>query len=212
MTTSTNTVHLAIYPTWADWEPGYLVSRVNNPVWQRDPGAWQVRTVADSLAPVTSMGGVRAVPDLTFADLAPADSAMLVLPGGDVWDTGSSATDGALAAARAFLAAGVPVAAICGATAGLARAGLLDDRAHTSSAPEYLQLAGDAYQGAAHYRAEPAVTDRGLITAGPTHPVEFARAALDQLDIFPPEVLDGWYRLFGQQDPSGFAALAGGPA
>jgi putative intracellular protease/amidase len=204
-----STVHLAIYPTWADWEPGYLISRINNPAWQSEPGAWRVRTVADSPEPVTSMGGVRVVPDLTFADLAPSDSAMLILPGADLWDTGSDATDGALAAARAFLAAGVPVAAICGATAGLARAGLLDDRAHTSTAPEYLLHAGGAYDGAARYRAEPAVTDRGLITAGATHPVEFARAALEQLDIFPPAVLEGWYRLFGHQDPSGFADMIG---
>jgi putative intracellular protease/amidase len=34
-------------------------------------------------------------------------------------------------------AAGVPVAAICGATARPARAGRLDDREHTSSAAEY---------------------------------------------------------------------------
>lgn len=209
---TTKTVHLALYPTWADWEPGYLIPRINNPAWQSDPGAWRVRTVAGSPEPVTSMGGVRVVPDLTFADLAPADSAMLILPGADVWDTGSDVTDGAVAAARAFLAAGVPVAAICGATAGLARAGLLDDRAHTSSAPEYLLHSGGAYQGAAHYRDEPAVTDRGLVTAGATHPVEFARAALEQLDVFSPEVLDAWYRLFGQQDPTGFAALAGAPA
>lgn len=209
---TTRTVHLALYPTWADWEPGYLVSRVNDPTWQRTPGAFTIRTVAASLDPVTSMGGVRVLPDLTFAELRPQDSAMLVLPGADVWDTDPEANSEAVAAARAFLAAGVPVAAICGATAGLARAGLLDDRAHTSAAPEYLLQTGGAYAGAAHYRDEPAVTDRGLVTAGPTQPVAFARAALAVLDVYPPEVLDAWYRLFGLQDPSGFAALAGAPA
>lgn len=56
------------------------------------------------------------------------------------------------------------------------------------------------------------MTDRGLITAGPTHPVEFARAALDLLGVFPPQVLDAWYRLFGQHDPTAFAALAAAPA
>ena len=43
----------------------------------------------------------------------------LILPGGDTWDEGGN-TD-AVEKAREFLAGGVPVAAICGATAGLAR-------------------------------------------------------------------------------------------
>ena len=61
---------------------------------------------------------------------------MLVLPGADTWVTGGN---GAFATkAREFLDAGVPVAAICGATMGLAVEGLLDQRRHTSNAPEFL--------------------------------------------------------------------------
>lgn len=57
----------------------------------------------------------------------------------------------------------VPIAAICGATVACARAGLLNHRRHTSTIPGDLDpLAG--YSGAAHYVAEPAVTDRGVIT------------------------------------------------
>ena len=48
--------------------------------------------------------------------------------------------------AAEFLDAGVPVAAICGATAGLAAEGLLDDRRHTSNAAEFLAATG--YGGA----------------------------------------------------------------
>jgi putative intracellular protease/amidase len=201
-------VHVAVYPAWADWEAGYLISRINNPMWQVEPGRFAVRTVAETLEPITTMGGVRILPDLTFDDLRPQDSAMLVLPGADSWDQDPSANQPAVAAARAFLAAGVPVAAICGATAGLARAGLLDDREHTSSAVEYLSY-GAGYAGGALYRDEPAVLDRGLITAGPLHPVEFARTALEVLGAFPAPVLDAWYRMFGQHDASAFAALAG---
>ena len=59
---------------------------------------------------------------MSLAELEPAQSAMLVLPGADVWDQ----FEGTEAAqkAKAFLAAGVPVAAICGATFGLANARL----------------------------------------------------------------------------------------
>lgn len=201
-------VHVAVYPGWADWEAGHLISRINSPMWQAEPGTFAVRTVAETTEPVTTMGGVRIVPDLMFADLNPRDSAMLILPGADSWDLDPAANQPAVAAARAFLAAGVPVAAICGATAGLARAGLLDDRAHTSTAAEYL-LYGTGYAGAAFYRNVPAVHDRGLVTAGPLHPVEFARTALEMLGVFDPAVLDAWYRMFGRQDASAFAELAG---
>jgi len=206
--TPNSIVHVAVYPTWADWEAGYLMSRINSATWQAHPGRFAVRTVADTLDPVRTMGGLRLIPDLTFDQLDPANSALLVLPGADVWDTDPAANEAALQAARLFLAAGVPVAAICGATAGLARAGLLDDRAHTSSAREYL-LYGTGYAGGELYRDEPVVVDRGLITAGPTHPVEFARAVFDELGVFAPEVLAAWYRLFGEHDLSAYAVLAG---
>jgi putative intracellular protease/amidase len=62
---------------------------------------------------------------------------MLILPGGTARDEGKHRV--AAEKARQFLAADVPVAAICGATAGLARAGLLDDKRHTSNARDYLQ-------------------------------------------------------------------------
>ena len=204
-------VHVAVYPGWADWEASYLTSRIASPMWHAEPGTFAVRTVAESLAPVTTMGGLHIAPDLTFSDLQPQDSAMLVLPGADSWDQDPAANQQAVGAARAFLDAGVPVAAICGATAGLARAGLLDDRAHTSAAAEYL-LYNDGYAGGALYRDESVVRDRGLITAGPLHAVEFARAALELLEVFPAPVLDAWYRMFGQQDASAFGALAGAGA
>ena len=51
----------------------------------------------------------------------------------------------------------VPVAAICGATAGLVRAGLLDNRRHTSAAAGYLMATG--YAGGDHYLNQRAVMD-----------------------------------------------------
>ncbi|MEU6563528.1 type 1 glutamine amidotransferase family protein [Nocardia nova] len=197
------TVHVAIYDTLADWEPGYVTAGVNRPLMQREPGAWQVRTVGLGPEPVTTMGGLRLVPDLTLDELSPGDSAMLVLPGADIWE-GEQLLPFARAAAD-FLAAGVPVAAICGATFGLAKQGLLDARPHTSNAAEYLASTG--YPGAAHYVDEPAVTDGDLITATGIAPIEFARHVFARLDLFEPEVLDAWYRLYADRDPQGFYAL-----
>src|SRR5688500_7305097 len=127
---SMNTAHLAIYDTLADWEPGHLLAELRT---GRFTGTrFDVVTVAESLDPVTTMGGVRILPDMLLADLDPAESDILVLPGGELWDGGGG--EAFASAAERFLEAGVPVAAICGATAGLARAGLLDERRHTSAA------------------------------------------------------------------------------
>ncbi|PPK62768.1 DJ-1/PfpI family protein [Actinokineospora auranticolor] len=204
---SVNTVHLAVYDMLSDWETGHATATLRHGMGQRRPGSFTVRTVGLDTEPVTTMGGVRIVPDLTLAELSPADSAMLILPGSTGWDTGDDRHPHFARAARTFLDAGVPVAAICGATAGLAREGLLDDRDHTSAAAEYLAYTG--YAGTGRYREADAVTDRDLITAGPTDPVAFAREILARLDVYRPEALDAWFRLYAHSDAAAFAVLAG---
>ncbi|MEV8018793.1 DJ-1/PfpI family protein [Streptomyces sp. NPDC086554] len=191
-------VHLAVYDTLADWEPGHATA------WLARDG-YEIRTVAaGSTDLVTTIGGMRVKPDLTLAELRPEDSSLLILPGADLWDTGDDLAPFARTA-RAFLDAGVPVAAICGATAGLAREGLLDDRAHTSAVSFYLAATG--YKGGERYVDADAVIDGGLITAGPTEPVAFAREILGLLGAFEGEKLDAWYRLFHDSDPAAFEVL-----
>ncbi|MEV8530751.1 DJ-1/PfpI family protein [Streptomyces sp. NPDC051211] len=197
-TTPRKPVHLAVYDTYADWETGHTTAHLA----QR---GYEIRTVALAAdKPVTTMAGIRIQPDSALADLDPADSSLLILTGADLWDTGDSLAPFA-AKAREFLAAGVPVAAICGATAGLAREGLLDTRAHTSAATFY--LAGTGYAGAERYVEADAVTDGDLITAGPTEPVAFAREVFARLGTYGPEVLDAWYRLFHDSDASAYPVL-----
>jgi putative intracellular protease/amidase len=198
------TVHLAVYDTMADWEVGLATAHINGAQWQRQPGRYRVVTVGSSTDPVTTMGGMRILPDVVLDELKAADSAMLILPGADGWLTGAGNAPFA-AKARDFLAAGVPVAAICGATAGLAREGSLDDHDHTSNAAEFLAATG--YQGGGRYRDQPAVTDGDLITGSGISPAAFARHILARLDVYTPEVLDAWYSLYGNEDPSGYPAL-----
>jgi putative intracellular protease/amidase len=197
------TVHMAVYDTLADWEVGFATAHINNGAWQRDPGSHRVVTVGESREPVTSMGGMRIIPDATLDEVGPTDSAMLILAGADTWLTGGNRAFSAKA--REFLDAGTPVAAICGATMGLAVEGLLDERDHTSNAAAFLTATG--YGGGSRYREEPAVTDRQLVTATATAPVEFARAVLALLDLYEPSVLASWYKLFGEHDPAGYFEL-----
>ncbi|HVH20977.1 MAG TPA: DJ-1/PfpI family protein [Pseudonocardia sp.] len=198
-----STVHIVVFDGLSDWEIGYVSAHLRNGDHQREPGRWQVRTVGLSAQPITTMGGLRVVPDLGLDQLDPADSALLVLPGGRLWESGGG--NAFVDAARGFLAAGVPVAAVCGATFALAAAGLLDERPHTSNDPGYLAMSG--YAGAAHYAAAPAVIDGDLITASGVAPVHFARAIFERLGVYEPGVLASWTKLYADRDPAGFYEL-----
>ncbi|MEU0426656.1 type 1 glutamine amidotransferase family protein [Streptomyces canus] len=190
-------VHLAVYDTYADWETGHATAYLAR-------AGYEIRTAGPSREPVTSIGGLRVQPACALDDVRPSDSSLLILPGADLWDAGDELAPFARTA-REFLDAGVPVAAICGATVGLAREGLLDDREHTSAVSFYLAATG--YGGGERYVDADAVTDRGLITAGPTEPVAFAREIFRLLGVYDGEVLDAWYRLFHDSDAEAYAVL-----
>ena len=197
------TVHVFVFDTLSDWEPGYAVAGINNPMFQLQPGRFVVKTVGPSMQPVKTMGGFTLAPDMTLDALEPKDSVMLILPGGVTWDQGKNTE--AVEKALAFLDAEVPVAAICGATAALARAGVLDTRRHTSNMREYLK--GTGYRGGDLYQDEPAVTDKLVITAGGLAPVDFAYHIFKLLNVFSEPTLEAWRLLFKTGDPSHYLAL-----
>jgi putative intracellular protease/amidase len=195
------TAHFALYDTLNDSEAGLLLVELRT---GRFTGArFDVVTAAESRQSITTLGGVRIEPAVLLSDVDPAGSDLLVLAGAEMWDSGGG--DAFAAAAGRFLDARVPVAAICGATAGLARAGLLDNRAHTSAGPEYLAMTG--YAGGERYVDERAVIDGDLITAGPQSPVQFARATLQRLGLASQRTLEAYEAFFDRGDSSAFPAL-----
>jgi putative intracellular protease/amidase len=198
------TAHLGVYDTLTDSEVGHLLVELHT---GRFTGtSFDVVAVAEANQPITTMGGVRISPDMLLDDLDPTGSDVLILPGAEIWDAGGG--EAFAAAAALFLNAGVPVAAICGATAGLARAGLLDGRNHTSSAREYLAATG--YAGGDHYIDERAVVDGDLITAGPQSPVQFARATMGRLGLASERTLEAYEALFHRGDQTAFPVLMEG--
>lgn len=209
MTTSeqeneTRTVYVAVYDTMADWEVGHATAHIHgNKAWQKHPGRYRVVTVGLTEQPVTTVGGMRILPDTTLDAVRPEDAAMLVLPGADLWMSGGVAAFARRA--RDFVAAGVPVAGICGAVYGLAVEGLLDDRDHTGADAGFIASSG--YKGGDRYLEAAAVTGGDVITAGPTEPVAFAREIFAKLDLYEPHVLDAWYRLYEESDASAFPVL-----
>jgi len=200
------TAHLGVYDTLTDSEVGHLLVELHT---GRFTGtSLDVVAVAETDGPIRTMGGVRISPDMLLDDLDPASSDVLILPGAEFWDAGGG--EAFAAAAAGFLDAGVPVAAICGATAGLARVGLLDGRNHTSSAREYLAATG--YAGGDHYIDARAVVDGDLITAGPQSPVQFACATMGRLGLASERTLEAYEALFHRGDQAAFPVLMEGQA
>ena len=199
-----NAVHLFVFETMADWEAAYAVAAIHNPQFQRLPGRYRVVTVGLTGDPVTTIGGVRIQPDRALNEISPLASTMLILPGGQSWEFGANAA--AIEMARRFIAQCVPVAAICAATMALARAGLLDNRYHTSNARNYLSATG--YRGGGFYRERPAVMDQGVITASGVAPLEFAREIFEALHLYGADALEAWYALHKYGDASAYYELA----
>jgi len=190
--------------TMADWEYSYLVAGIAMANEQGDE-RYRLLVLSDGGGQVTSLGGIKILPDGDLADLDTADVAALILPGGATWGEGH---DKVLGLAVELLDRGVAVGGICGATLGLARFGVLNSRPHTSNAPEFL-TAAEQYTGTDRYRDERTVADGTLITAPGTAPLEFAKAVFEALELFPQSIVDAWYGLYTTGEKRYYEQLAG---
>ncbi|HHU66545.1 DJ-1/PfpI family protein [Corynebacterium sp.] len=189
--------HVVLYAfdSMADWEYGPLAGALGH---LRSSGiAVDLIVAGDSTAEVTTFGGLRLRPEYSLSELDPAHIDMLVLPGGNTWHTRHDSVLG-LAADR--LSRDQPVAAICGATLGLARRGLLDTRRHTSNNAEFLAESG--YRGGALYEEARVVVDGPLITAPGTSPLEFTRETLVASGLMNKEAAHAWHQMYTTGDPS----------
>ena len=184
-------IHILVFDGFADWEPAHALAEL------RRTGGYAVWSVGFTEDPVLSMGGLRVTPNGALHSVSPADAALFILPGGDMWEKESAYPRAELEALlHKLVAANVPIAAICGATIAVARAGLLDTRSHTSNAPEYLTQHAAGYLGRDRYDASLAVRDTGVITASGLGSVDFAREIFEELGVFPAKVRPIWYDAF----------------
>ena len=182
-------VHVLLFNGYADWEIGYVLPEL------RRIGGLDVAGVGFTNETVVSMGGLRVAPDATLADLNPADSLMLIFPGGYLWEGDYPVADIEDALAK-LTGANIPSAFICGATLVAARAGLLRGRKHTSNSPAYLAEKAPGCSDAADYIDSLCVRDRGVITASGLGSVEFAVEVFAELDVATAEERSAWYNAF----------------
>ena len=186
---SSPSVHVLVFDGFADWEPAFAVAEM------RRSGGLEVLTVGFSRSPIRSMGGLRVLPDQALAEVDAAAVRLFLLPGGDLWE-GTYPRSELEPLLHDLRKRRVPVAAICGATLALARAGLLDDRPHTSNDLAYLTKAVPEYAGASRYVETLAVRHGGLITASGVGATEFAREIFEELEVFSAADRRVWYHLF----------------
>ncbi|MEO6799700.1 MAG: DJ-1/PfpI family protein [Rhodanobacter sp.] len=184
-----DTVYFLVFDGSADWQSALALCEV------RRPGDWQVQVVGFSQAPVLSMGGLAVQPDLSLDALNLERAALLIVPGGHLWQRGEG--DPAVAAIRRVHAAGAAVAGIDSGVLALARAGLLDRCRHTGNWSGQIASQAPGYLGASQYDAAVlAVSDGGVITASHLGSIEFAREVIHTLDLYSPSDRQDWYRLF----------------
>lgn len=159
-----------------------------------------IRVTSTEGGPLQSAGGLSLAPTERFT---PQPSSVVVVCGGPKVE---SEADAALEdALRIAFAKGCAIAGICGGTAALARAGLLDAVAHTSNGVGYLEQHAPAYRGAAHYVDQPAaVRDGRVITAAAPAPASFASEVLQAAGL-PKDAADEMRGMLGREHLAKFA-------
>jgi putative intracellular protease/amidase len=200
------TIYVYVLDTLADWELGYVTSELNSGrFFKKGAPRVALKTVSDSKEPIHTMGGLTVVPDCLIDEIAVSDTSLLLLPGANTWNDPKHGA--ILEKAREFLAVGTTVCAICGATAALAGAGLLDNRPHTSNGPGFLEMFSPGYKGQSFYIDKPSVADSNLITASCTGALLWAKQIIERLGVFEADTLESWYEYFSTGKPEYFYAL-----
>lgn len=200
------TVYIYVQDSLADWEFGYVIAELHSGrFFKKGAKRITLKMAAASKEPIHTMGGLKIEPDCLIDDIVVNETSMLLLPGANTWNDPKH--DAIIEKASEFLTLGSAVCAICGATAALARFGLLDNRPHTSNGPGFLEMSSPVYKGQSFYIDAPSVADGNLITASCTGALLWTKQIIAYLDVFQTDTLESWYAYFSTGDPKHFYAL-----
>jgi putative intracellular protease/amidase len=180
--------YLLVFDGLADWETALALCEIN----KKDD--IDVLTVALSIEPVTTMGGIKIIPDGAIEDIDARQACIFIAPGGDMWE--QETNEKYVTLFERLHAEQVTIGAICGATLGLGRAGLLNETYHTSNSLPYLNEMLPDYKGDEFYVDALAVTDKNIITASGVGSVEFAREIINHLKLYDEKDSQIWWNLF----------------
>jgi len=181
-------VYLFVFDGLADWEPALALCAIRN------TNKYEVVTVGFTKETITTMGGLRLIPDITLAEVDPDQAAIFILPGGDMWEKQSF--ERLISLLNRLREYKVPVAAICGATLEVCRARMTRGVRHTSNTRDYLKSLVPEYQDEDLYVESMAVSDQGIITANGAGFIEFADEIIKILEIYSEQERQVWFNLF----------------
>lgn len=180
------TILFLILQQYADWEAAYISSAIS----MLEQGKYEIKTISLSKDCIQSIGGFKVLPDYDIASV-PNNYEALILIGGMTWR--SENTQQIKELVEDCFQKGKILGGICDASAYLGTVGVLNDVFHTSNDLNDLkQWAGSAYTGEAKYIAKQAVSDKNIITANGTAPMEFTKEILLALNVSEDKVSD-WY-------------------
>ena len=180
--------YFLVFDGLADWELAHALCEINR------SGKFDMVSVGFSQEPVTTMGGLKLLPDITLDGVMPAEASIFMLPGGDMWETESHESLKTLI--RRLHEEKILIGAICGATLEIARAGLTRNIRHTSNSKDYLKAMVTEYNDDDFYIGDLAVTDGNIITASGLGCVEFAREVIKQLKLYDDADTALWFKMF----------------
>ena len=184
-----NTVLMLLSEPFADWEAAYICPELNK---LED---YEIKTVSLSKTPVTTMGGLKVLPDYDIDNIPEnLNIKLLLIPGGLSWD--KTEYKKYCKIIQYCLENNILTAAICNGVTFLADNGFLDNRRHTGNTLEYLKQTAPGYKGDKGYVESQSYIYENLITANGSAAVEFSRDILKKLNIFSPEELENWFFMF----------------
>ena len=179
---------------FADWEGAFTAICLNQGFKPGNPINYKVKYLSITKEPVTSIGGLRVLPDYDLKDM-PEDYAGLILIGGMRWF--SPEAELIVPLVKKALKDKKLVAGICNASVFLGMHGFLNEVKHTSNTLDYLkQYAGDQYTGESNYINKQAVRDENIVTANGIGQLEFCREILYALEADTAEAIEESYLFY----------------
>lgn len=179
-------VYLLVFNEMSDWETPYALWAIAK------SGKFDIVPVGFSQEPVKSRCGLTILPDVSINDVEINETALFIVPGGDMWEQSFPETINLF---KRLSESNVPMAAICGGTLEVVRAGLAHCKHHTSNDLSCVRAFVSDYKDESFYSSEPAVTDENLITANGLSPIEFGREIVKLLGIYNDEDAEKWFTM-----------------
>lgn len=181
-------IFIFLFNGFSDWEIAYL-----SPEIKKSEGFDLIYFSKDG-NPVSSMGGLHVLPDMSLPEINVDDVYLIILPGGTAWEKDENHEIDQLM--KTLFDERKTIAAICAATTYLGKQGFLDNLKHTSNDLYYLKQIVPQYSGEKNYMNLLAVTDENIITANGIAPIEFAREIFEKLELYSKPDIEKWFQLF----------------